>query len=141
MELQDTGVCFVCGDKNERGLKLEFQFDPRKKRLSTQFKVAEWQQGFARIMHGGFLALLLDEVMVKLGEELGETTVTAEMTVRLRKAVPVGTILRISAEIERETKRLLYARADAQTLTGEEVASARGKLVRTKEVALCGSSL
>lgn len=130
MKYKDTGVCFVCGEKNEKGLKLSFEFNKEKKIIKTIFKPREWQQGFEGIIHGGFLAILLDEVMVKLVYELGTLAVTAEMSLRFKEPARIGEDIIVTGEIVKETKRIIYTKANAKYREGNIVAEAEGKLVR-----------
>ena len=130
MEYKDIGMCFVCGEKNERGLKLSFEFNKEKKRIKTIFKPQEWQQGFGGIIHGGFLATLLDEVMVKLSYELGIPAVTAEMNIRFKEPTRIDKDIIVTGEIVRETKRIIYTKANAKYREGNIVAEAEGKLVK-----------
>lgn len=130
VEYKDIGMCFVCGEKNEKGLKLSFEFDREKKRIKTLFKPQEWQQGFGGIIHGGFIAVLLDEVMVKLCYEIGIPVVTAEMNVRFREPARIDRDIVVTGEIVRETKRIIYTKANAKYREGNIVAEAEGKLVR-----------
>ncbi len=132
MEYKDIGMCFVCGEKNEKGLKLTFEFDKKKKRIKTIFKPREWQQGFEGIIHGGFLAILLDEVMVKLSYEIGIPAVTAEMSICFKEPARIDRDIIVTGEIIRETKRIIYTKADAKYREGNIVAQAEGKLVRVK---------
>jgi len=132
MEYKDIGMCFVCGEKNERGLKLSFEFDREKKRIKTIFKPQEWQQGFGGIIHGGFLATLLDEVMVKLSYEIGIPAVTAEMNLRFKEPTRIDRDIVVTGEIIRETKRIIYTKANAKYREGNIVAEAEGKLVKVK---------
>ena len=132
MEYKDIGMCFVCGEKNERGLKLSFEFNKENKRIKTIFKPQEWQQGFGGIIHGGFLATLLDEVMVKLSYEVGIPAVTAEMNIRFKEAARIDKDIIVTGEIIRETKRIIYTKANAKYREGNIVAQAEGKLVRVK---------
>lgn len=130
MEYRDIGMCFICGERNERGLKLSFEFDRKKKRIKTLFKPQEWQQGFGGIIHGGFLATLLDEVMVKLSYEIGIPAVTAEMNLRFKEPARIDKDIIVTGEIIRETKRIIYTKANAKYREGNIVAEAEGKLVR-----------
>ncbi len=130
MEYKDIGMCFVCGEKNERGLKLSFEFDRKKKRIKTLFKPREWQQGFGGIIHGGFLATLLDEVMVKLSYEIGIPAMTAEMNLRFKEPARIDRDIIVTGEIVKETKRIIYTKANAKYREGNIVAEAEGKLVR-----------
>jgi uncharacterized protein (TIGR00369 family) len=129
-EFTDDGYCFVCGPKNPIGLKLDFSFDGRS--IKTEFIPQKEHQGYMNIVHGGIISTLLDEVMVKLAIELGMPAVTAQMNIRLRKALKVGEKIIISAEILENTKRLLVACAKAITEDNVTIAEATGKLVKIK---------
>ena len=130
MELIDDGFCFVCGTRNPIGLKLDFSFDG--KTIKTEFTPRKEHQGYFNIVHGGIIATLLDEAMVKLAIELDMPAVTAQMDVRLRKALNVGEKITISAEILKETRKTLDAYAKAVTSDGILAADATGKLVKVK---------
>ncbi|MDH4028473.1 MAG: PaaI family thioesterase [Nitrospirota bacterium] len=130
MNLSDDGHCFVCGPKNPIGLKLDFTFNGRT--IETTFVPKKEHQGYADIVHGGIVATLLDEVMVKLAIELAMPAVTAQMDIRLRKALKVGQKITVTAEITEVTRKLLAASAKAVTDDGVIVADATGKLVRTE---------
>jgi len=125
----DDGYCFVCGYENPIGLKLDFAFDG--KTIRTEYVPPKEHQGYMNIVHGGIVSTLLDEVMVKVAIELGKPAVTAQMDIRLKKAVSIGTKITISAEITKETRKTLEAYAKA-TVNGEVIADARGKLIKIK---------
>ena len=129
MELRDEGVCFVCGKRNEKGLKLDFQLDKENKTMETVFTPQDWHQGYAGIVHGGIISTLLDEIMTKLAFELGIDAVTAEISVRFRKPVGLGKRLLIRGKITEETSKIVYARAEAKFEDGSLAAEATGKLI------------
>ena len=128
IDLTDDGHCFVCGQNNPIGLKLEFSFDGEA--MTTEFMPRKEHQGYMNIVHGGIISTLLDEIMVKLAIELGMPAVTAQMDIRLRKSARVGERLAFSATILEKTNKLLITEAKAVTDDGEIVAEAKGKLVR-----------
>ncbi len=128
---EDDDYCFVCGKNNPIGLKLDFSFDG--KTIQTEFVPQKEHQGYMNIVHGGIVSTLLDEVMVKLAIEKGMPAVTAQMDIRLRKAVSVGQKITFIAEIRKETKKLLVAYAKAVTDDGVVVADSTGKLVKIKD--------
>ena len=125
----DDGYCFVCGPENPIGLKLDFAFDGRT--IKTEYIPRKEHQGYMNIVHGGIVSTLLDEVMVKIAIELGKPAVTAQMDIRLKKAVNIRTQITVSAEITKETRKTLEAYAKA-TVNGEVIADARGKLIKIK---------
>ncbi len=128
-ELSDDGHCFVCGPKNPIGLKLDFSFNGNT--ISTEFVPKKEHQGYMNIVHGGIIATLLDEVMVKLAIALDMPAVTARMDIRLKKALNVGEKITVSAEIISTTRKVLEAYAKAVTGDGVIIAESSGKLVRT----------
>ncbi len=128
MELIDDGFCFVCGPKNPIGLRLNFLFDG--KTIKTEFTPQKEHQGYFNIVHGGIIATLLDEAMVKLAIAMDMPAVTAHMDIRLRKALNVGQKITVEAEIEKETRKTINAYARAVTDDGVVIADAKGRLVK-----------
>lgn len=126
--LSDDGYCFVCGPKNPIGLKLDFSFNG--KTMSTDFVPLKEHQGYMDIVHGGIISTLLDEVMVKCAIEMGMPAVTAQMDIRLRKALNIGQKITVSAEIIKDTKKVLTSYAKAVTDDGIIIADATGKLIK-----------
>ncbi len=126
----DDGYCFVCGPNNPIGLNLEFTFDGTS--MTTRFVPRKEHQGYMNIVHGGILATLLDEIMVKLAIEMGMPAVTAQMDVRLKKALKIGEAVTVSAEVTKDSKKVIAAYAKAVTDDSVIVADAKGKLVKVK---------
>jgi uncharacterized protein (TIGR00369 family) len=128
MNLIDDGYCFVCGPKNPIGLKLKFSFNG--KTIKTEFIPRKEHQGYLNIVHGGIISILLDETMVKLAIAMDMPAVTAQMEVRLKKALNVGEKLIVEAEILKDTRKTLDASAKAITENNEVIAEAKGKLIK-----------
>ena len=59
--------CFVCGEKNDSGLKARFYYDG--KQAVTEVNASEQFEGYWGIYHGGIVSTLLDEV-VRTGEKI-----------------------------------------------------------------------
>ncbi|GBE05279.1 thioesterase superfamily protein [bacterium BMS3Abin10] len=128
--MTDDGYCFVCGQKNPIGLKLDFDFNG--KTIKTEFVSRKEHQGYLNIVHGGIIMTLLDEAMVKLAIAMDIPAVTARMDIRLRKALDVGKKITVEAEITDETRRTLDAYAKAVTADNEIIADAKGKLIKAQ---------
>jgi len=126
--LADDGYCFVCGPKNPSGLRLGFSFDG--KRVTTRFIPRREHQGYMNILHGGIIATLLDEAMVKLAIALGMPAVTARLNIRLRRPVEIGEEITVTAGITEDTRKILTAYARAVTGDGTLVADATGKMLK-----------
>ena len=130
VEFNDDGYCFVCGPRNPIGLKLNFTFDGNI--MKTEFIPRKEHQGFMNIVHGGIIATLLDEIMVKLAIDMGMPAVTAHMDIRLKKAMHVGEKITVEAKITKDTKKIIESYAKAATDDNVILADARGKLVKIK---------
>lgn len=128
MELSDDRHCFVCGEKNAHGLKLKFDLEDNV--LKTRFKPDKKYQGYADILHGGIIGLILDEMMVNLPWKLGMKVVTAEYTVRLKKPVMINEELEFTSRIVDNKDRLIIVEAQAKKPDGTIVATASGKCMR-----------
>jgi len=70
-EIETNQNCFVCGENNPNGLRLNFKIDKVKQTLKTTFIASPTFQGWDGIVHGGIISTLLDEAMAKLIYELG----------------------------------------------------------------------
>ncbi|MEJ2640831.1 MAG: PaaI family thioesterase [Desulfosarcinaceae bacterium] len=80
--------CFACGAVNPHGLQMRFFSDG--KRVFAFPQVPEHMVGWDRIVHGGILCTILDEIMgwaaIHLFKQLG---VTERMTIDFKKPVAV----------------------------------------------------
>ena len=77
-------------------------------------------------MHGGMICAILDEMigrLLKLGDR-DEWGVTAELSVRYRKPVPLGTELTVTAQITKESRKLLKGTAEILLPDGTVAAEA-----------------
>lgn len=131
MELSDDRYCFVCGEKNPVGLKLKFSLTDNI--LRTSFRPDKRYQGFANIVHGGIIGLVLDEMLANLPWMMGIKAVTAEYTIRLKNPVFVDEELEFSSRIVSQKGRLILVEAEAMKKDGTSVAAATGKCIRVQE--------
>ena len=81
--------CFVCGKENQAGLKLDFQYDAEQDEMSTRYVFKRYMQGYSEVVHGGFISMILDEVMAKACIHRGAVAVTVQFEIRFRKPVHV----------------------------------------------------
>ena len=128
--LEDDGMCFGCGPRNEVGLRLTFAWDGDT--YITHWTPARDHQGWADRVHGGLLALVLDEALSRAAlERHGLHWVTAELTTRLRKPAAVGEALRVEARIVSVRPRLIVCEGEIRTEEdGVVVATGRAKMMR-----------
>ena len=133
LKLEDDHGCYVCGKDNLQGLHLDFEH-PKKGLLKATVVFAKHHQGFKGIVHGGMMAMVLDEMMVNLAWKEGIPAVTGELTVRLKKAAKTGQKVHLEGRLELsgEGKRVFQASAQAKDEAGELLAEATATCVRVK---------
>jgi len=132
MELEWEDGCYVCGQGNPHGLRLEFQVDREAKTIETTWVPATHHEGYQGIVHGGLVSTVLDEAMAKLSTYLDIPAVTAELTIRFLKPVPPNQPLRVRGRITEMRRRVLLAEAEALLADGSPAATAQAKLIPGK---------
>jgi uncharacterized protein (TIGR00369 family) len=125
------GRCFACGPNNPIGLKLAFRVDGDD--YVTEFTPRPEHQGWDDIVHGGLIATVLDECMARMLWERGLLFATAELTVRYKSPLRVGTTMTVRARTVRESDRLVEAEAEGVDDSGTAIALARARLLRVRE--------
>src|SRR4030042_249329 len=97
-----AGLCFACGEKNPIGLKLKPVYDGEK--VTAEFTGGEFHQGWNKIVHGGIVYTLLDEVtayaILCYGIDFG---VTAKSEIRFKELAPIGVPIQASAWVTKLT--------------------------------------
>jgi len=131
LELEDDKMCFACGGKNLKGLRLKFKHPEPGKLLSTVIFPKHYQ-GYKNIVHGGLMATVLDEMMVNLAWVEGKPAVTAQLNVSLKKAAKIGEKIHLEGRIVKEGGRVIHTRSEAKNEKGEVLASAEGICVRIR---------
>jgi uncharacterized protein (TIGR00369 family) len=128
--IQRYSHCFVCGDKNDIGLKLDFYEKDGKAR--AEFTPEKNFEGYKDILHGGILSTLLDEAMIKsiLAKEI--LTVTSQIEVKFKTPAIIGQKLIIVGEITGERGRLILTEGKVFKEDGTVIAEARGKFFRAE---------
>lgn len=129
-ELVTYGNCFVCGENNPGGLRLNFEIDREKQTLKTTFVASSVYQGYDGIVHGGIISTLLDEAMAKLAYELGYNAITASLEIRFKKPVPILERLTVYGEITEVKRRIVKAKALVTKGDGTVLAAATSTLMR-----------
>jgi acyl-coenzyme A thioesterase PaaI-like protein len=104
-------TCVVCGRENPEGLRLEFL--PRADGgVEADFRCSSAFEGYARQLHGGLIAMLLDGAMTNCLFRNGHVAVTGELRVRYRHPVSVDRNATIRAWIEAERAPLRRVAAE-----------------------------
>jgi uncharacterized protein (TIGR00369 family) len=133
----DVPLCFVCGVENPSGLKLRYRKEGPNT-ISTQFTPPRDWTGWGNVLHGGFHALLLDEIMamVPFGLWNERAFVTKDMTIRYIKPAYVEKPLHIIGTLEQDLGREIIIRGEIRDEHGTVLTEARCTIVRLSQKAM-----
>ena len=109
---------------------MKFHFEGEK--IYSEAKIPKEYQGFNKVVHGGVLGTLLDEVMVNFHWLKGTKSVTVEYQVRLKSPCPTGQSVVLVAWLVEEKRNLLYMASEARLVDGTLVAEATAKCLKIK---------
>ena len=132
--------CFVCGVKNIGGVHVNFyetMTEDGQPEILARFTGQDQHQGYPGRMHGGVITGILDETIgrgINIGEGENPMTwgVTAELTVRFRKPVPIGVELTARGRVTRDIHHLFEGTGEIYLPDGTVAATAHGKYIRLK---------
>jgi uncharacterized protein (TIGR00369 family) len=124
-----TNVCFGCGGGNARGMKLTFEQDDTARKIIGRFRLGAEYQGAFGIIHGGVIAVVLDEVMGKVCRFRGVRAVTAEMNIEYLKPVWVDADLIVEGYEKEMAGRNLHLIGEIKDASGKLLARSRGRFV------------
>jgi len=121
--------CFGCGGANARGMKLAFEQDDSRQRIVGRFRIGEEYQGGSGFLHGGIIAVLLDEAMGKAARFYAEPAVTAELRVEYKRPIPVNSEIVVEGFVTRRDGRQLYHEGEIRNAAGDLLARGEGRFV------------
>ena len=128
MEVTYDGACFGCGENNERGLKMQF-LDQGGESV-CEYEVPARYQSWQGMVHGGMVALMLDEAVGWAGWHSGHPGVTGKLEVRYRLPLQLGEGVRVVGRVDRVRRTLVYASAFIDRVRdGARVAEATATLM------------
>lgn len=122
--------CFVCGDKNEKGLKVVFFYENGK--AKAQYTPTGDFEGYKNICHGGILSALLDEVMIYSIKAKGILTVTIQIEVKFKKLAKIGETMYLEGWITKEKGKIILTEGKIFLEDGTIVAESSGKFFRAE---------
>jgi acyl-coenzyme A thioesterase PaaI-like protein len=125
-------MCFVCGESNPAGIHVRF-YEQADGSVLSRFTGCDHHQGYPGRMHGGVITAVMDEtmgraIMTRYGAKIWG--VTAELTVRFRKPVPLGVELTAVGRITAEKTRLFEGSGEMYLPDGSVAVEASGKFVK-----------
>ena len=130
-EKDPARFCFGCGSENPRGLGMKFQ--QKEGRAVAEFTPPAHLQGYPGFVHGGSVTTMLDEAMGWATYGQGLWAMTARMTTRFRRPVPLHEPLTISGWVVRDRGRFLQMRSEMRSAQGRLLADAEATFVRVGE--------
>ena len=123
----DDGNCFACGPENPIGMHLHFERDDRNGGVRAAVTLAAQYQGWRGIAHGGIVMALLDEAMAHAAGFAGHRGVTASVSVRFRKPVPLEVPLEVRGRVLGQRRNVLGVEATIRDGGGALLVAGRGK--------------
>jgi uncharacterized protein (TIGR00369 family) len=122
-------VCFGCGGANAVGLKLEFEANTETGRVTGRFKIAKDFQGSMGMLHGGIIALLMDEAMGKVCRLSDVRAVTAELSVKYLRPIQVEQEIVVEAFQVKREGRDMFHEGTISDVRGKVLARGAGRFV------------
>jgi uncharacterized protein (TIGR00369 family) len=120
-------ACFACGKANDNGLKLNIS--EKDDGVWATIEPPAWSQGYHRLVHGGIIATILDEMAVWAAFKKGYRSVTAQLNMRIKEPMHLEQTYTARAQVRHVKHRLVEAESqitDAQDLM---IARAQVKLI------------
>lgn len=133
VERDGLNACFGCGADNPHGLQLRFRMLEDGRTVETILRPAGHLAGVDGVLHGGIQSTVLDEVMgVAAQYALPDGAsrapcVTAELSVRFLRPVPMDGEVVARAQVVRVDGRDLYVHAEIVAADGAELTTARSR--------------
>jgi acyl-coenzyme A thioesterase PaaI-like protein len=114
--------------KNPFGLKMTF-YDLGPGEVQSEYTVPEQYQSYPGIVHGGIISSMMDEVMGRVFMQDGSDRfmVTAKLSIRYRKPVPIGKKLKLFGHALSDNGKIgkatgeIYGPDDEKLVDGEIV--------------------
>jgi len=135
-------MCLVCGADNRSGLSARFLVLDSGELVGV-FTPRQEHQGYPGRLHGGIASAILDETIGRAISIANPDTwgVTAELTVRFRKPVPLDREVRALGRITRDTRRLFEGTGEIVLEDGTVAVEASGKYMRMPLHDIAGEGL
>ncbi len=105
-------------------------FEPTHEGSVCEFEVPARYQSWRGMIHGGLIALMLDEAVGWAGWHAGHPGLTGRLEVRYRAPLAIGERVRVAGRVERIRRTLVYASALIDRIAdGARIADASATLM------------
>lgn len=125
----DDGNCFACGPANPIGMHVHFDRADDGQGVIARLTLAPEYQGWRGIAHGGIVMALLDEAMAHAAGFAGHRGLTANVSVRFRKPVPLERPIEVRGKVTWRRRNVLGVEASVLDTSGNVLARADGSFV------------
>ena len=122
--------CFGCGPHNAGGMQLKFAVEGDDPVVRGTFRMPGRYQGSRKVLHGGIVALLLDEAMGKFNRLDAIVAPTAELSVEYLRPVPVGRKILVKARRIRQEGRSYWRESTIEDAAGKLLVRGQGRFVK-----------
>ncbi len=130
--------CFICGVRNVAGVQVRFyelRTPEGTPEVLARFVGRDVHQGYPGRIHGGVLTGILDETIGRainygVGEQVVTWGVTAELTVRFLRPVPLHVELTARGRVTEENRRMFQGSGEIYLPDGTVAVTARGKFLK-----------
>ncbi|MBU0968179.1 MAG: PaaI family thioesterase [Proteobacteria bacterium] len=122
----EEGFCFGCGPQNKAGLGMQFFSDGDS--VVSQVVVPDHLCGWGKVVHGGVISTMLDEVMGWTAIYLLKRLVlTKSLQVQFEKPLFAGEMLRLAGRVlEKTSEREALLTAELFNPAGDRCATSQG---------------
>ena len=129
---ESSKMCFICGKKNDFGLKASF-YETDKDELIAIFKPRQEHQSYPGRLHGGITAAILDETIgrnINMGRGEDVWGVTLEFSIKYKKPIPLEEDIKVVTRLTEENKRIFEGEGEVVLTDGTIAATGKGKYLK-----------
>jgi len=129
---ESSKMCFICGKKNDFGLKASF-YETDKDELIAIFKPRQEHQSYPGRLHGGITAAILDETIgrnINMGRREDVWGVTLEFSIKYKKPIPLEEDIKVVTRLTEENKRIFEGEGEVVLTDGTIAATGKGKYLK-----------
>jgi len=124
-KLPGHGWCFVCGSENPHSIGITMWVDDDGV-MTSEFTLADAQQGPPGLSHGGASAAILDEVMGLVVWAAGMKVAAVNLEINYQKPLPLHQPLSLEARIIEKDNGKIFSTGEIRLPDGTVAVSGRG---------------
>lgn len=129
-----TRGCFVCGEENPKGLKMNF-YETENNEVVGLFNASQDYGGYYTVLHGGISAAILDEtigraIVITDPKALG---MTLELSVKYLKPAPCTGVVKAVGRITKKNSRFFEGEGEILLPDGTPCVTAKGTYIIISE--------